>query len=144
MGQEFLNELIRQHRDILKFIEEIDTYLRNGESDLAMLLSMLKTNQPLIMGHVRKEDERFYPELLRTAEEKRLAAVMYAGKVFCESMKDVTRKVAGFLKMYEDVEDVKNGEEGFREDLLEVITTLKKRIDSEERGLYPFYQKYCC
>ncbi len=130
-----MSELIegfkREHSEIidaLKEVEELGILSKEGQ---AKLMSVKET----LHEHLKEEDEKFYPVLLKEAEQnKKLKEEL---EVFAKDWKNVSRVVFGFFdKYYKGI---------LGTDLLwdfeTLFMVLRARIKNEEEILYDEYEK---
>ncbi len=126
-----IEEFKREHSEIieaLKEVEELGVLTKKGR---AKLMSV----KPILIEHLEKEDEKFYPVLLKEAEQnKKLKEEL---EVFAKDWNHVSRVVFGFFQGYDKgVLDM---------DLLRGFDTLfmvlHDRIRNEENFLYGEYEK---
>ena len=124
---ELIDELKSDHAHMLATLDRIKQ--AGVTSDEGQRL--LREAKGLLLNHLRKEDERFYPVLHRAAREdqglrKRLEA-------FADDMRQVSRDAIDFFDRY-----AQGGSGlGFARDFGRLYATLRQRQKKEERLLYP-------
>ncbi|MHC4321442.1 MAG: hypothetical protein ACYST3_04120 [Planctomycetota bacterium] len=121
----------RDHSEIieaLKKVEELGILTKEGQAKLISVKSTL-------LEHLKEEDEKFYPVLLKAAEQnKKLKEEL---EIFAKDWDHISRVVFGFFHGYDKgVLDM---------DLLRSFDTLfmvlHDRIKNEEKFLYGEYEK---
>ncbi len=105
------------------------------KNDLVFHLKHLKNILP---PHLKLEDAKLYPILLESKDKK----IREVAKKYSDEMILISKRTLSFFETYahltvDDISQNKN----FRLDLNTVITIVKKRIDLEERELYPLHCK---
>ncbi|MHC4453152.1 MAG: hemerythrin domain-containing protein [Planctomycetota bacterium] len=121
----------RDHSEIieaLKKVEELGILTKEGQAKLISVKSTL-------LEHLKEEDEKFYPVLLKAAEQnKKLKEEL---EIFAKDWDHISRVVFGFFHGYD------KGVLG--KDLLRSFDTLfmvlHDRIKNEEKFLYGEYEK---
>lgn len=141
-NRDFLEGLKKEHKVAASVLEDIKRSTDAGQHlKTAQGLSTLKD---ALVGHLKKEDDRLYPELAKVAQEKNLELVQTTLRTFTTAMKGISERLLGFFEKYSTQEVITRDASTFQEDLTSVIDSLHKRIDGEERVLYPMYEKHCC
>ncbi len=106
--------------------EEIEKWLRQFTADLG--------------EHLHLENAIFYVELLKKMKE---AGVDTADtEAFIADMKNIGNKVEAFMKKYEEAESINVSLGEFKSELFPIINTLNVRIESEESGVYLYWNLY--
>ena len=88
-----------------------------------------------LLAHLKKEDDELYPILREMAKNNQNL------KLKLESLENdlgnVTKTISAFFEKYEDSEHEAN----FKADFQKIYLVLSRRINSEERELFPEYDK---
>jgi len=126
---ELIAELKRQHATLKSALLELKR--TTNREDQLMLLQSIKEG---LLKHLALEDAKLYPFLREQAKDDPELAKML--ELFDEDMKEVTGVVQNFFVVYEG--GWENDYE-FLMDLAEVTTRLARRIEIEEKHLYPEY-----
>lgn len=130
--------LILQHRNLQKDLgiavdllhgdkfEEIDASLRKFTADL--------------QEHLQLENNVFYFELLKKMKEHGVDTG--STEKFIAEMNVIGNAVMSFLGKYDSAESIKNLLSDFKIELPDIITALNLRIESEESGVYSYWELY--
>ena len=82
-----------------------------------------------------KEDDELYPVLCETAEDNQKLKLKLES--LANDLGNVTKTISAFFEKYADGEH----ETDFKTDFQKIYLVLSKRINSEERELFPEYDK---
>ncbi|MBI5286870.1 MAG: hemerythrin domain-containing protein [Deltaproteobacteria bacterium] len=141
-NRDFLEGLKKEHQAAAGLLEEVQrAFQQNQLSKTAQSLSALKG---ALLGHLKKEDEKLYPELSKLAQEKDLGLIKTTLSTFSTAMKGISERLIRFFDKYQGSEEIARDSATFKTDLTMVVESLHKRIDGEEKVLYPMYEKHCC
>ncbi len=126
-----LADLKEDHASILKILNEVKTLGIGSKAGQEKLLSA----KTLLLSHIQKEDQHFYPVLHRAAEQndglKR--TLMY----FSDDMENVSRKAMDLFNKYAGG----GSAEEFSGEITILYMTLKDRIRTEEEVLFRKYEE---
>ena len=121
----------REHTEIidaLKEVEELGILRKEGQAKLMSVKTALHE-------HLKEEDEKFYPVLLKEAEQnKKLKEEL---EVFAKDLKNVSKVVFRFFERYD--ERVLGA--SLLRDFETLIMVLRNRMRNEENFLYGEYEK---
>jgi len=120
--EEFKNE----HKIILEILDQVKTLGISSASGQEKLLSA----KDLLIAHMKKEDEKYYPALKRAAENNKEIMIML--DYFIKDMEDVSKKAMFLFNKYSQGGD----EADFAGDVKILYMTLKDRILTEEKTLF--------
>ena len=121
-----IEELKNEHKIILGILDEVKTFGISSPSGQEKLLSA----KGLLIAHMKKEDEQYYPELKRAAENNKDLMIML--DYFIKDMEDVSKKAMCLFDKYS-----RGGDEAdFAGDVTLLYMTLKDRIRTEEHTLF--------
>jgi hypothetical protein len=121
-----LEELKREHKVILDILGQAKTRGISSRAGQEKLISA----RDLLMAHMRKEDEKYYPELRRAAENNEELRVLL--DYFARDMEDVSKKAMQLFDKYAHGGD----EAAFAGEIKLLYLTLKDRILTEEEILF--------
>ena len=88
-----------------------------------------------LLAHLKKEDDELYPVLWKTAKDNQNLKLKLES--LANDLGNVTRTISAFFEKYADGEH----ETDFKTDFQKIYLVLSKRINSEERELFPEYDK---
>jgi hemerythrin HHE cation binding domain-containing protein len=121
-----IEELKREHKIILDILSQVRTLGISSKSGQEKLISA----RDLLMAHMAKEDEHYYPELRRAAEHNRDLKRML--DYFINDMDAVSKKAVHLFDKY-----AYGGDEAeFAGEIKMLYMTLKDRIRIEEETLF--------
>lgn len=142
INQEYLKELQAEHKIVAKLLEETKGLIQTKHiADMAARIDSLKKG---LSSHLKKEDDKIYPELLKVAREKKIELIEITIRTFTTAMKGIGERVGRFFEKYQNRDDITRLISDFSHDFQGVYEDLFKRVNNEERVLYPMYEKYCC
>jgi iron-sulfur cluster repair protein YtfE (RIC family) len=124
-----LEELQNEHRIMLDILDQVRHLGISSKTGQDKFLSI----RDLLISHMRKEDERYYPALRRAAENNE--ALKLTLDYFARDMAVVSRRAMQVFDKY-----AQGGtEKDFAGDLTLLYMTLKDRIRIEEETLFKKY-----
>lgn len=93
-----------------------------------------------LMEHLHLENDIFYPELLKRMQKS--GADTSNTEDFIYQMNEIGATVMAFLEKYRKAPGSESGLETFRKELSGIISALNLRIESEEVGVYGYWELY--
>jgi hypothetical protein len=121
-----IEELKKEHTDILDILDQVTTLGILSGPGRGKLLSA----KDLLIAHVTKEDERYYPGLRRAAEDNKNLKMML--DYFIKDMERVSKKAMHVFDKYS-----RGGDEAeFAGEIKLLCVMLKDRIRTEEKTLF--------
>jgi len=133
-------QLKEEHIEIMRGFESINEGVSKGKMGDEELINELRDLKNILVAHLDLEDKMLYPALSKndTNEAKEL------GEKFSEEMLGISKVALAFFEKYmsETISDLLKSSE-FRKELDDVIKAVTKRVNAEEKILYPTYEKYC-
>ncbi len=128
-------ELLEDHQTLLALFEKVSQAQEAGE--FQQLPSMLEEFGSLLRGHLLKENVRLYIYLQHAlANDPDNSALMQG---FRTEMHGISKVVNRFLRHYGQTEWDQQRREDFASELKAIGEVLVKRIETEEKVLYPLY-----
>jgi hemerythrin-like domain-containing protein len=121
-----LEELKSEHKAILDILGQAKTRGISSRAGQEKLISA----RDLLMAHIRKEDEKYYPELRRAAENNEELQILL--DYFAKDMEDVSKKAMQLFDKYAHGGD----EAAFAGEIKLLCMLLKDRIQTEEETLF--------
>jgi len=119
-------ELQNEHAAILEVLGQVKALGISSQAGQERLLAA----RDLLLAHMRKEDERYYPELRKAAESDQELTVLK--KFFIADMEAVSAKAMRLFDRY-----ARGGDEAeFAGEIKLLYLTLKARIQTEEEKLF--------
>ncbi len=121
-----IEELKKEHQSILAVLDEVRELGISSEAGRTHLLSA----RDLLMAHMRKEDEQYYPALRRAAESSKDLKMLL--DYFVRDMENVSRKALQLFEKYS-----RGGNEAeFAGEIKILYMTLRDRVRTEEEVLF--------
>jgi hypothetical protein len=126
-----IKEFKSEHSKIIKVLSEAEDFGILTKKGQAKLMSAKAT----LIKHLKKEDEKFYPVLLREAEQnKKLKEGL---EVFEKDLESVSRAVLGFFDGFD--KDVLGAR--LLKDFETLFMVIRNRMWNEENYLYVEYEE---
>ncbi|MBT4849306.1 hemerythrin domain-containing protein [Candidatus Parcubacteria bacterium] len=130
--------LIGQHRALQKDLGTISGLVFSEEQiDFKNIIHLLQEFTKDLLGHLKLENETFYPELLDSMKAKNQDIVKT--ELFIAEMKTIEVAVTTFLEKYKEASDIEEKLAEFKKEFPNIIETLNLRIESEEVGVYSYW-----
>jgi len=123
---DLIEELKIEHKIILEILDQVKTLGISSASGQEKLLSA----KDLLIAHMKKEDEQYYPALKRAAENNKDLTILL--DYFIKDMEDVSKKAMCLFDKYSQGGD----EADFAGDVKLLYMMLKDRIRTEEKTLF--------
>jgi hypothetical protein len=130
---QLVDELKNEHQWLVGRVTEIRQ--NPGAPDVLKQLVQVKKG---LLAHLRKEDDRLYPMLMKAGASDPKAREVY--EMFANEMKKIGAAAIAFFEKYSPERSGPLGGE-FIKDLDGLIKVLGDRIASEEMTLYPTYDR---
>jgi hemerythrin-like domain-containing protein len=133
-------QLKKEHVEIMHSFESIKSGVSKGESGDSDLVNELRELKNILVAHLDLEDKMLYPALAGSAEEE----AKKLGEEYSEEMIGISKVALAFFGKYmsEMISDLVASSE-FRKELDSIIQAVMKRVDAEEKVLFPIYDKCC-
>jgi len=130
-----LKALKRQHEEILKLVKAIESELEKEKlinNAFAVSLKLGELSGKLLF-HLNSEDQYLYPSLLNNGT----AAVKKIAQTFMQEMGNITQEFNNYKAKYLSATKIKENPEEFITKTRDIFKVLTKRIEKEEKELYP-------
>lgn len=142
-NRDYLNELKNEHTVVERLLEDIKGYIQ--ANDMKGVTSRMDSLKNDLLSHIGKEDDKIYTELIKVAKEKKIELIEITVNTFSTAMKGVASRALKVFDKYSSTTkginippaEIHKDFQGIQEDIL-------KRINNEEKVLYPMYERYCC
>ena len=130
-----LTNLKRQHNEIIDLAGYILNDIKNNTVDknIEQVVKSINTISGKLKIHLLSEDEYLYPNLLSSSD----AALNMFGKKYYEEMNEVSKGYDEYKAKYNTSSKLKQNIIDFKEDTERIFTALSKRVEREEKELYP-------
>lgn len=130
-----IENLVRQHTDIMEMVSNIHKLMRESDldknaSDIAKYISLLAGKLTI---HLNTEDKFLYPELLKSSDEK----MRKMAQEYIDEMGHIFQEYSHYKNEFNTRSKILNNEEGFISKTKVVFDMVEKRMDKEDRCLYP-------
>ena len=90
--------------------------------------------------HLQLENDIFYPELLNRMKNKGVDTSKT--QEFINQMIEIGVAVSAFLVKYKDAQSINGQFESFKKEIPSMVSALNLRIESEESGVYDYWEIY--
>lgn len=130
-----MDTLKRQHREILRQVQEIERlltaeYVTDQAFDISLKIGYLSG---IIKTHLKTEDEFLYPALGRSQDRQ----VVERAAEFFKEMGGIAHEFGRFRDDFNTASKIKASPQEFIKRCREIFAVLGQRIDKEEKHLYP-------
>ena len=141
-NRNYLNELKNEHKTICRILEDIKGFIQtNNAQDIATHMDLIRQ---YLLAHLKKEDSKLYGDLLKEAKDKNIELVAITVTTFATAMKGIEARILKFFDKYPAQDEIIKHIAEFYEDFQEAYEDVQKRVNNEEKILYPMYEKHCC
>jgi regulator of sigma D len=138
---EIISTLIKQHRALQAEVGEILACYQLAKPEAAEKINAgLKKFTQELVGHLKLENEVFYVQLL--AKMKQAGQDTSKTELFIAEMKDIEKVVYTFLGKFKDTASIETNFENFQKEFDAIKQALVMRIESEEEGVYGYWDLY--
>ncbi len=133
-----IKQLKQEHVKILQGFESIKEGIAGGKSGDVDLINQLRDLKYTLVVHLDLEDTKLYPGLINAGGEAK-----ELGEKFSAEMLGISKTALVFFGKYmsEKIADLAKSSV-FRKELNGILQAITKRIDTEEKVLFPAYEKY--
>lgn len=135
-----IERMIEQHRTLQKDLGGAFDLLKNERVNVIEVNNYLKKFSLDLEGHLSLENGIFYPELLTMMKNKGIDTSKTED--FINQMREIGVVVTSFLEKYKEVSSIENELSDFKNELENIISVLNLRIESEEDGVYSYWEMY--
>ncbi|MBI5874872.1 MAG: hemerythrin domain-containing protein [Deltaproteobacteria bacterium] len=138
----YLVELKSEHRTIGRRLEEIKGFIQTRNiQDISIHLDVLKES---LLAHFKKEGDKIYGELLNAVKDKDIKLAELTVSAFSGAMKGMENRIFDFFTKYSHKDEIAGQMTEFHYDFQMFYEDILKRVASEEKVIYPIYEKHCC
>lgn len=142
LNRNYLNDLKNDHKTIMQILDDIKGFTQT--KDIPGITGRMDQLKNGLLAHLKKEDDKIYADLLNVAKERNIELVTITINTFSTAMKGIAARVLKFFDKYSNKEEIARLTTEFYKDFQETYEDILKRVDREEKVLYPMYEKYCC
>ena len=141
-NRDYLMELKGEHKTVARLLEEIKDLIQKKDTQgIAAHMGTLKSG---LLSHLEKEDDKLYRDLLKEAKGKNIELVAITVNTFSTAMKGIAARTLKFFDKYHAEDEIIKHIAEFNKDFQGAYEDIQKRVDNEEKMLYPMYEKHCC
>jgi hemerythrin-like domain-containing protein len=131
-------QLKQEHVQIMYSFKSIKDEVAKGKLNDGELINELNQLKTILVAHLDLEDKMLYPALSKNEDTKKLS------EKFSEEMLGITKVALMFFEKYLKVEiNTLLESSEFRKELGGILQAITKRVDAEEKILYPAFEKCC-
>lgn len=125
-----------EHQTLLEIVGTLDRHLK--AADLQNVNQALSELKAAMLAHLTVEDAELYPGLITLADRVGDEAMAKTARAFQDNMSRISAGLVTFLNRYEGKRfDIV----AFTTDWRSIVEVLSARIGSEEKVLYPMFDK---
>ncbi len=127
-----------QHRELCELIADISSRLDSleTEDDATWISGLLLELKEKIEFHLTREDQAFYPALLRHPDER----ITSLARQYVEDMGSLRKEFDSFISRWPNAIAIQEKSVEFVHAARELFTVLLRRIDREDNELYPLLE----
>ncbi|MFL5349310.1 MAG: hemerythrin domain-containing protein [Hyalangium sp.] len=130
-----IDTLRKQHQELVRLSKHMDATLERG--DEAGARAALSSLSQALREHLKLEDQEIYPGLIRAAQEAGDEKMLETARLFASNMQRITDSLRDFMSRHEASFHLERFQKGWRT----LSGVLSARIESEEKTLYPLYER---
>ncbi len=136
---ELIKQLKQEHVKILQGFESIKEGIAKDKSRNVGLVDQLRDLKHTLVTHLALEDIKLYPKLIKAMGEAKELGLKFSIEMF-----EISKTAIIFFGKYRSktMSNLLQSSE-FGKELDGIIKTITKRIDTEEKILFPAFEKYC-
>ena len=133
-----LDNLIDQHARLRILIDSINKMLEScsTKDEIDLLISKIVELAGVLRIHLNNEDRYLYPRLMTSKNNE----VMNVATEFDSKMGDLSNNFISFKTRYNSYENINKNPQAFISEFKNVISKLIKRLDKEDKELYPLIE----
>jgi hemerythrin-like domain-containing protein len=124
-----------QHQELVRLVQQMDAALER--EDEAGARAVLASLGQALRTHLALEDQEIYPGLIRAAEVSNDEKMLESARLFANNMMRITEALQDFVSRHETDFHLERFRAGWRT----LSDVLARRIESEEKTLYPLYEQ---
>ncbi|MCX6793097.1 MAG: hemerythrin domain-containing protein [Candidatus Falkowbacteria bacterium] len=132
--------MIGQHRVLQKDLGAALELVTSEASDIKNIINNLEKFSIDLPEHLQLENGVFYPNLISKMKERNIDTAKTED--FINQMKEIGVVIMAFLDKYKAETDIESQLEVFKEELASVVSALNLRVESEESGVYGYWEIY--
>lgn len=138
--ENIIEKMIGQHRSLQDDLGNALLLANNENPNMDSVSMALKQFSIDLADHLHLENDIFYPELLKHMGDS--GVDVSKTEDFINQMKDIGVVVETFLQKYKDSPSIEHEFDVFKNELSNIISALNIRIESEEAGVYSYWEMY--
>lgn len=143
INKNYINELKSDHKIVGQLLEDIKFSIQ--AKDIQGIATRIDSLKKSLFGHLKKEDDKLYFDLRNKAKDKKnMEMIEMTVSTFSTAMKNIEARILRFLEKYPSKDEIAKVAADFNKDFQGVYEDIMKRVNNEEKVLYPMYEKYCC
>ena len=137
--KDLINGFHKEHQTLIKIYGEINKSIeKENYKKTKKLLDKFYKNYH---KHILKEDNYFYTYLRKKFRQEKNTDLLNFIDQKQKEMENITVFIKHFLKKYQSPKTIKNNIKEFKKEFESLGTELTKRVEFEEKKLYPLYKK---
>ncbi|KRQ85763.1 hypothetical protein ABG79_02464 [Caloramator mitchellensis] len=130
-----INNLERQHAEIRELITNISRSVdyKPLEENIDIIVKYINTLAGKITIHMNTEDNFLYPALLNSNNEQ----IRIIAKEYKQEMGNISNLFNLYKNKFNTKSKILNNIETFSKETIDILSLLQKRIEKEDKNLYP-------
>ena len=133
--KEIVSTMISQHRVLQGEVASILDKEKKDSEEISQELEKFKND---LTEHLKLENEVFYVELLKDMKSQGFNTTKT--EEFIAEMESIGRAVSVFLEKYKNASSIQGKIQEFKKELEEIGGVLTLRIESEEAGVFTYWE----
>jgi len=140
-NEQLVPDLKDAHGSLFNTYMEIESAFKEDSEKWHTVMDLVNEFESSLRLHVMLENRQLYTYLEHLYEDEHDTEHLEHLKALQENMGDILKEVKYFSKKYSDWENYKRNKDAFLSDLTAVGKVLTKRVEMEEKFIYPMYME---
>ena len=138
-NEQLIPDLKDAHGSLFTTYLEIEAAFKEDDEKWHKIMDLIKDFESSLKLHVMLENRQLYTYLEHVYEDEHDTEHLEHLRELQQNMGDIMKEVKYFSKKYSDWENYKRNKDSFLDDLTLVGKALTKRVELEEKFIYPMY-----
>ena len=140
-NEQLIPDLKDAHGSLFTTYLEIEKAFKVDDEKWHRIMDLIKDFESALKLHVMLENRQLYTYLEHLYEDEHDMEHLEHLRELQQNMGDIMKEVKYFSKKYSDWENYKRNKDSFLSDLTAVGKALTKRVELEEKFIYPMYME---
>ncbi len=135
-----LEDYRTQHRELQSLMRQISELLNPEilEQDAKEVAGLLEIFAKKLVLHLAMEDQALYPTLFAFPDKK----IQKLARQFMDEMGHIAQNFKSFINKWQHVADIESKPSIFIAETKQLFSVLEKRIEREDKELYPLINEH--